>query len=99
MLFEEYLNVLRHESGTLTSIWMSFIDIVSILLQLLLASQDKNWGMHLSTIHNMIPWCFASDKVNYAYAQYLPVYYSDMVNLPDKHPELHRYFQQGAFAV
>ena len=33
------------------------------------------------------------------YAPYLPVYYPDMVNLPDKHPGLHRYFQQGGFAV
>ena len=41
VLFEEYLNVLQHDSGTLTSFSMSHIDIVSILLQLLRTSRDK----------------------------------------------------------
>ena len=80
--FEKHLNVLGHDSGTLASFWISYIDIVSILLQLLWASRDKNWGMHLSAIYSMIPWCFAYNKVNYA--PYLPVYYPDMVNLPDE---------------
>ena len=41
VLFEEYLNVLRHDSGTLASFAMSHVYIVSILLQLLQTSRDK----------------------------------------------------------
>jgi hypothetical protein len=56
---------------------MSYIDMVdSILLNLLRSSREGNWNLHLFSIKEMIPWCFAYDKFNYA--RYLPVYYSQM---------------------
>ena len=50
----------------------SHIAIVeSVLLGLLHSSCDGNWMLHLNSIHALIPWCFACEKVNYS--RYLSV--------------------------
>ncbi|KAK3747382.1 hypothetical protein QZH41_002637 [Actinostola sp. cb2023] len=58
---------------------------------------ESNWQLHLHAIRNMIPWCFAYDKINYA--RYLPVYYAQMMNLPSDHPEVYSNFMAGTFSV
>ena len=45
----------------------------------------------------MIPWCFAMDKINYA--RYLPVYYAQMSRLQETSPVLHDHFIDGGFSV
>ena len=94
--FDTYLDYLR-EMSPLSSFWMSYIDIVELMLQLVRASREKNWSLHLSAIRSMIPWCFAYDRLNYAC--YLPTYYSDMIHLPTEHPSVHNYLADGGFAV
>ena len=95
-LFQHYLDTLREGHG-LSAFWMSYIYMVEIMLGLLRASREGNWMLHLECIRQMIPWCFAYDKVNYA--RYLPFYYAHMSRLPIDHPDVHRHFMQGAFAV
>ena len=70
--------------------------MVEIMLGLVRASSVGNWMLHLECIRQMIQWCLAYDKVNYA--RYLPYYYARMSRLHIDHPELHRIFMQGAFA-
>ncbi|KAK3730477.1 hypothetical protein QZH41_014705 [Actinostola sp. cb2023] len=97
-LWKQYLQYLRSENGPLSTFWMSYIDIVGdILLGLIRASREGNWQLHLHAIRNMIPWCFAYDKINYA--RYLPVYYAQMMNLPSDHPEVYSNFMAGTFSV
>uniref|UniRef100_H3AH91 Uncharacterized protein n=1 Tax=Latimeria chalumnae TaxID=7897 RepID=H3AH91_LATCH len=96
-LFSKYLNLLRHGSGQLAAFWMSYIDLVEILLGLLCASREGNWLLHLHFIRSIIPWCFAYDKQNYV--RYLSVYYAQMTRLPDGHPDIHEHFQNGGFSV
>ena len=69
-LFHLYLDFLRHNNGKLSTFWMSYFDLVEILLGLLRASREGNWALHLSSIRQMIPWCFAYDNLNYA--RYFP---------------------------
>ena len=84
---------------------MSYIDIVGdVLLGLIRASREGNWQLHLYAIRDMIPWCFAYDKINYA--RYLPVYYAQMINLPSEHANLpseyrnvYSNFMNGKFSV
>ena len=96
-LWSQFLQHLRSENGDLSTFWMSYIDVVDVLLGLIRASREGNWQLHLYTVRHMIPWCFAYDKVNYA--RYLPVYYAQMTNLPTDHPEVHRKFMEGHFSV
>ena len=77
--FEAYKDSLRQHGGPLASFWMSYLDIMDIMLNMLRASREGNWDLHLSTIHDMISWSFAYDKHNYA--RYLSTYYNNMTNL------------------
>ncbi|KAL7394540.1 hypothetical protein ABVT39_027571, partial [Epinephelus coioides] len=76
---------------------MSYLDLVEIMLALIRASREGNWILHLAAIRQMIPWCFAYDKVNYA--RFLPFYYASMTQLPVEHPEVYTQFMEGRFAV
>lgn len=96
-MFEEYLNFLRTQNGDLSSFWMSYIDMVDILLMLIRATREGNWSLYLASIRKMIPWCFAYDHINYA--RYLPVYYNEMVGLKEKHPSVYEAFQKGYFSA
>lgn len=77
---------------------MSYIQLVGdVLLGLIQASREGNWQLHLFAIRQMIPWCFAYDKMNYA--RYLPAYYAQMTTLEVDHPEVYQSFMEGQFSV
>ncbi|KAL9977627.1 hypothetical protein ACROYT_G015055 [Oculina patagonica] len=96
-LFDNYLKYLRLEKGKLSQFWMSYLDLVEILLGLLRACREGNWELHLSSVRQMIPWCFAYDNLNYA--RYLSAYVSEMSHLEKEHPEISEYFRSGGFSV
>ena len=96
-LFDKYVEFLRHENGKLSKFWLSYLDMVEILLGLLRASREGNWELHVSTIRKMILWCFAYDNVNYA--RYLSSYLSEMSHLEEEHPDVVEYFKSGGFSV
>ena len=70
--FQDYLDFLRTENGDLSTFWMSYVDMVEIVLGLVRASREGDFEHHLMCIRAMIPWCFAYDPLNYA--RYLPYY-------------------------
>ena len=90
---EVYLEFLRVGNGSLSTFWLSYLDMVEILLGLLRASREGHWILHLAFIR-AIHWCFAYDRHNYA--RYLPYYYAQMTQLPVEH---HAEFMQGGFSV
>lgn len=62
-LFYQYIGFLHHKNSKLSEFWLSYLDMVEILLGLLRASREGNYELHVSTIRKMIPWCFAYDRV------------------------------------
>lgn len=76
---------------------MSSIDVVELTLHMVRASREGDWMLHLYYIHQMLPWCFAYDAINYA--QYVSVYYRDMTSLQDEHPDVHECMKMGSFSV
>ena len=96
-LFVTYQDVLRQGRGELAQFWMTYIDMVEILLGLLRADREGDRNLHLASIRQIIPWCFALDKINYA--RYLPLYYVQMTKLESTCPELYQHFQRGYFSV
>jgi len=66
ILFQKYLDSLSTNGGDLAAYWMTYIDVVQIMLNLLRASREGDWSLHLSAIHDLIPWCFYYDRQNYA---------------------------------
>jgi hypothetical protein len=92
-LFDIYLDYLRKENGSLSAFWMSYVDMVEIMLGLIRASREGDWKLHLASIREMIPWYFAYDKLNCA--RYLPYCYAQMSRLAIDHPDVHEQFIQG----
>ncbi len=95
-LFEEYTELLRLGRGT-AAFWVTYFDMVEVLLGLIRASREGDWKLHLTCIRAMIPWCFAYDWVNYA--RYLSYYPAQMSQLPSTHPDVHAEFVAGKFYV
>eukprot|EP00745_Piridium_sociabile_P027749 TRINITY_DN44663_c0_g1_i3.p1 TRINITY_DN44663_c0_g1~~TRINITY_DN44663_c0_g1_i3.p1 ORF type:complete len:1606 (-),score=395.32 TRINITY_DN44663_c0_g1_i3:590-5317(-) len=95
--FDIYLQFLRSGNDGLSAFWMSYLDMVEILLGLIRASREGDWHLHLASIRAMIPWCFAYDRLNYA--RYLPYYYAQMSKLPITHPDVYSEFMHGGFSV
>lgn len=81
----------------LSSFWMSYLHIVEILLNLLRASREGNWELHLSIVRKIIPWCFAHD--NLSYAHYLSRYVSEVSHLEEENPEAFKYLKSGGLSV
>lgn len=96
-LFDLYLHELRHNSGPLAKYWMMYIGMVETLLGLVRADREGNWDLHIACIRNVIPWCFALGKVNYA--RYLPFYYAQITQLKETFPDLYQHFHKGYFSV
>ena len=94
---QQYMNTLRNDNGTMSAFWMSYIDLACLLLDFLRASRERNWNLHLSSVKELIPWCFAYGNTNYA--RYLPWYLIQMINLKTTHPELHDYLMDGGFST
>ncbi|KAJ8024355.1 hypothetical protein HOLleu_34252 [Holothuria leucospilota] len=68
-----------------------------MLLQFLRAEPSEDWLLHLSIIAAMTPHFYAFDIPNYS--KWLPVYLSDMNNLPQSHPIAHQEFIYGDHSV
>ena len=94
VLYDKYLDYLRNSNEKLSSFWISYLDIVEIHLNLLRASREGDWELHLSAIREMIPWCFAYDN-----ARYLSAYVSEMSHLEEEHTEAFGYVKSGGFSV
>ena len=94
----QFLEHLSHTNGDLFAFWMSYIQLVGdVILGLIRASQEGSWQLRLFAIRQIIPWCFAYDKMNYA--RYLSAYYAQMTTLEVDHPEVYQSFLEGRFSV
>ena len=96
-LFTEYTGHLRNTNGPLSAFWISYIDMIELLLHMIRASREGNWDLHLACVRQMLPWCFSYNATNYS--RYMSVYYSDMTRLPDEHPEVYELMKNGGFSV
>jgi hypothetical protein len=96
-VFELYQQFRQKDSGPLKTFWISYLDMVGLLMEFIRATREGNWSLHLQSIKEMIPWFFAYDHTNYS--RYLPVYLLHMISLPETHPEAHKLLENGDFGV
>ena len=86
----EFLDILRHDHGDLSTFWMTYIDMIETLLGLLRSDIEGDFYLQLYCIRVLISWCFAMDKIKYA--KYLQVYYAQMKKLQETSPQLFEHF-------
>ena len=87
----------ERQSNPTFDFWSSYIDLVETLLLYVRATREGIWELHLSSLHSMLPWFFAYDRVNYA--RYLPAYISEMEKLDRTHQSVNEAFMDGQFVV
>ena len=92
-LFQSYGN---EHSGTF-KYWVSFLEAGDLLLKLLRADKEANFQLHLKTVMEIVPFFYLAGRVNYA--RYTPVYVSEMRQLENKQPEMHKFLMEGGFVV
>lgn len=54
-LFQRYMSFLRCKNGKLSGFWVSYLDLVNILLAMIRASREGDLDLHLSSIRNLVP--------------------------------------------
>ena len=73
----------RGEENPLFAFWSKYIDMVQLLLLQIRATRTTDWRLHLSSLRAMIPWFFATDRVNYS--RYASCYWMEMMCLEKTH--------------
>jgi hypothetical protein len=77
--------------------WLTFLDAIHILLQLLKAERDANFQLHLNAVYETLPYLVAGGRHNYA--KFTPIYLSDMIRSKTTHPDFYEYLENGNFVV
>ncbi len=47
---QEYVEHLRKNHGSLSALWIQYLDMVEILLALIRATREGNWGLYLTAL-------------------------------------------------
>ena len=81
----------------LQQFWMSFLEMVELLLNTIYSIRSGDWELLLECIRRILPYTFAYDNINYA--RYLTAMLGDMLQLPIDFPEIHEEFMRGNFAA
>ncbi len=83
MLYDIFVKK-RSEENPLFSFWSKYIEMVQLLLLYIRATRTTDWYLHLSSLKSMIPWFFATDRVNYS--RYASCYWVEMMCLERTNP-------------
>ena len=95
--FQVFITNLRAKGSDLVKVWLSYLEICELVLNLIYATHTGNWTLYLSCIEEVIPWCFAYDRQNYA--RYLIPFLNDMLRLPLSMSEVYDAFLNEEFWV
>lgn len=95
-LFTEFSEFIEAQTATF-KYWVSYLELVEILLEFQFAERSGNWELHLNSFRKMLPYFFAFDHTNYA--RWGTIYLLDMYKLPHTAPEVHKEFMNGNFVV
>ena len=82
---------------SMASYWLSYLEMISLLLQFIRATRTGDWNLHLACVRKLLPWFYAYDHQHYA--RYLTMYWCDMVRLPDTNPSASEALKAGDFTA
>ena len=58
-LLELYDDFCQTNRTKLAAFWDSYIDLVCLLLRFTRTTREGSWSLHISSVHEMLPWVFA----------------------------------------
>lgn len=88
---------IKKSEFSLPKFWISYIEMVELLLNVIYACRAGLWDLLLECIREIIPYAFAYDNINYA--RYLSVMLGDMFALEIDFPEIYEQFLLGNFTA
>ena len=62
-LQKQLIRFIEQQKSALPKFWLSYMDMVSLLLRFVRASREGNWADHLVCIGEMLPWMFRQDQL------------------------------------
>jgi len=96
--FDEYKNEVRNGFlGKTAQFWMSYCDSVWILLNFQKAVKENNLELYITSLRQLCKLLFSAGHLNYA--RYLPLYYTQLINLPQSHPGAQGLLESNGFSV
>ena len=90
--FKTYRDAHRDTSETFT-FWDDFIQLVSLLKDLIRADREGDWQLHLNTVQSILSLFALYDRTNYL--RWASLYLEDMRKLPETAPDVYEGFQAG----
>lgn len=96
-LKEKFKAFVEDQTSILSKFWLSYMDMVSLLVRFTRATREGNWCDHLSATREIMPWMFSYDHVNYS--RYLPLYWCQMHELQTTCPSAYEKLSNGDFCV
>ena len=73
--------------------WLQLLNLEILLLLFVKSVRLSDYQLYKDCLRRTLPWFFLFDRQNYS--RWLTVHLTDLEELEDKAPELHRQFQMG----
>ena len=86
-LYGKFLKDCRTGNSPVSAFWLSYIDIVLLLLRFIRSTRQSDWNLHLACIQQILPWLLVHHLSNYL--RYLTFHFCQMKMLPETHPQVH----------
>ena len=93
----KHFNIIGTAASELFGFWLEYCNMVYLLLDFIAAERECDWTMHIESFPVMLPYDCAFD--HYKYLSWGIIYIIDMLDLPEKHPDLYEHFMSGKHAV
>ena len=74
-----------------------YMNLFELILSFIRAKREESWNLHLSSLHDLCPYFFSFDMINYA--RMTPVYLSQMTSLKKNDERTWRLMLTGGFCV
>ena len=84
-LLKIYHMLCERLSSSMAQFWLSYVDMVQLLLNYIRSLRLADWKLYLSCIRRMLPWVFGYDRTHYS--RFLSYHWCEMMTLKNSHPE------------
>ena len=87
----------RSQALPMFKFWSTIIDLELLMSRFVRSLREGDFQLYVQSCDELCCWFHALDHTNYA--RWLPVHVRDMVELAEKHPQVHAEFMKGNFVV
>ncbi|KAL8582187.1 hypothetical protein ACOMHN_004106 [Nucella lapillus] len=77
--------------------WSTILELELLMCRFIRSLREGDFLLYVQVCDELCSWFHVMDHTNYA--RWLPVHVRDMVQLPEKHPEVYAEFLKGNFVV